>query len=104
MIASPQQSLNKLLALLEDRSYQLEVNGERRAVKPSDIGILVRKNKQGKLIKNALAAVRIPAVTIDDSKILKSNEATALLYLLQAFEDKNRGSINKALLSAFTGF
>jgi exodeoxyribonuclease V beta subunit len=94
----------QVLALLEDKSYQLEVDGEYRSVKPSDIGILVRKNKQGKLIKNALAAVRIPAVTIDDSKILKSNEATALLYLLQAFEDKNRGSINKALLSPFTGF
>jgi len=93
----------QVLALLEDKTYQLEVDGEFRSVKPSDIGILVRKNKQGKLIKNALAAVRIPAVTIDDSKILKSKEAIALLYLLQAFEDKSRGSINKALLSPFTG-
>lgn len=94
----------QILALLEDKSYQLEENDGHRSVKPSDIGILVRKNKQGKLIKNALAALRIPAVTIDDSKILKSHEAVALLYLLQAFEEKNRGAINKALLSPFTGF
>ena len=47
-----------------------------RKVKPSDIGILVRANKKGAKIKNALSSVNIPAITIDDSKVIESEQST----------------------------
>jgi len=77
---------------------------EARPVHPSDIGILVRTGKQGKGIKALLARKGIPATMVDDAKILESEEATLLLYLLQAINNPKRGDINRALLSPFTGF
>ncbi|RYG36465.1 MAG: hypothetical protein EOO01_30795, partial [Chitinophagaceae bacterium] len=46
----------------------LDKKGRKEKVKPSDIGILVRKNEQAADIKKVLARYRIPAVTIDESK------------------------------------
>jgi exodeoxyribonuclease V beta subunit len=47
---------------------------------------------------------RDSAATIDDSKILQSEEAVYVLYLLEALISLNRAAINKALLSPFTGY
>jgi exodeoxyribonuclease V beta subunit len=63
----------------------------------------VRTGPQGSDLKTALAQLGIPAVTIDDSKVLHSDEARYLLYLLQAVAAPDRSSINRALLSPFTG-
>ncbi|MEO6731088.1 MAG: exodeoxyribonuclease V subunit beta [Ferruginibacter sp.] len=94
----------QIIALLTDDGCTLEENGKRRTLRPSDIGILVRKNKQAAQIKQLLSKYRIPAVTIDDSKLLQSAEARHLLYLLTGVIDTNASSINKALLSPLTGF
>ncbi|MBW8683816.1 exodeoxyribonuclease V subunit beta [Chitinophaga rhizophila] len=89
--------------LLRSGEYFIEKDEERRAVKPSDIGILVRTGRQGREVKMQLAKLGVPAVTVDDAKVLQSEEATYLLYLMEAMLAPDRSSINRALLSPFTG-
>ncbi|MBO9564152.1 MAG: exodeoxyribonuclease V subunit beta [Niastella sp.] len=90
--------------LLQDASYLIHKKDQQRRVIPSDIGILVRTGKQGKDVKAQLAQLGIPSVTIDDARVLQSEEARYLLYLLDAIARPDRASINRALLSPFTGF
>lgn len=94
----------QIIALLENENYKIKEKGISRKIRPSDIGILVRKNKQAILVKACLAKRGIPAVSIDDSRILQSEEALYVLYLLEALININRSAINKALLSPFTGY
>lgn len=92
-----QQVTHQVKALLLD-DYQL--NG--RKIKPSDIGILVRANAKGKEIKQALSKYNIPAITIDDSRVLESGESTLLLYLLKAIFEPNKHTINRVLWTYLT--
>ena len=75
-----------------------------RKITPSDIGILVRSKYDGNTIKNALSVYGIPSVTITDAKVLQSNEANELLYVLQAIMENTSANINRALLTSFTGY
>lgn len=88
--------------LLKSGEYTIGNEENRRPVKPSDIGILVRTGRQGREVKTQLARLGVPAVTVDDARVLQSEEATYLLYLLEAMLEPNRSSINRALLSPFT--
>lgn len=93
----------QVATMLEDKIYSIgEKPGERR-ITPSDIGILVRTGQQGRDVKAQLSQLGIPAVTIDDSKVLQSEQAKQLLYLMEAMADPNRSSINRAMLSPLTG-
>lgn len=95
----------QVLHLLQDNGYQIpQADGKLRTITPSDIGVLVRKHSEGRGIKAQLARLGIPAVAIDDAKVLNSAEAQYLLYLMQAMELPDRSSINRALLSPFTGY
>ncbi|MEP7108145.1 MAG: UvrD-helicase domain-containing protein [Ferruginibacter sp.] len=94
----------QIIQLLGGDNFTIEEKGRHRKLLPSDIGIMVRKNKQAAAIKQILSKYGIPAVTIDDTKLLQSAEARHLLYLLEAVIDINASSINKALLSPLTGF
>ncbi len=94
----------QLIELLEGDTYLIGPSEARRTIKPSDIGILVRTKNEGRSIKSTLASYGIPAVTIDDAKILQSEEAAYLSYILEAIVDNSSNSIHKALLSPFTGF
>jgi exodeoxyribonuclease V beta subunit len=91
-------------ALLSDTAYEIVKGNESRKIKPSDIGILVRKNADGEVIKKFLAQKGIAAVTINDAKVLGTDEAQEVLYLLEAILNPGIASINRALLSGFTGF
>jgi exodeoxyribonuclease V beta subunit len=74
-------------------------------VKNSDIGILVRTNKEAAQIKGLLASAGIHAITIDDKQVFQdSQEAKSLRYVLQAVLDTTEANINKALLNSFTGY
>ncbi|MDA3853899.1 MAG: UvrD-helicase domain-containing protein, partial [Bacteroidales bacterium] len=75
--------------------------GDRR-VQASDIGILVRANSKGKEIKVGLNKFRIPAITIDDSRVLESEQSTLLLYLLKAIYEPSTPTINRVLLTCLT--
>lgn len=90
--------------LLRDPNYQILEDGKFRAVEPKDIGILVRTNKEGRTIKEMLSRQRVPAVTIDDSKLFDSDEARELFYVMEAVNDITRANINRALLTRIGGY
>lgn len=90
--------------LLRDPGYSILEQGTSRRVAPKDIGILVRTNKEGRYIKELLSKVRIPAVTIDDSKLFDSTEARELFYVMEAVNDITRANINRALLTSIGGY
>ncbi|MGN7203827.1 exodeoxyribonuclease V subunit beta [Pedobacter sp. SAFR-022] len=94
----------QVVELLSSNAYTIKKDHGQRSVRPADIGILVRGNKEGQLIKRQLSKFGIPAVTIGEAKVLQSDESSYLLYVLQAMNDISMASINKALLSPFTGF
>jgi len=94
----------QIIDLLENKEYKIGNPNDEKNIKPTDIGVLVKTNKQGRRVKNILARFGIPAVTIGDDKVLQSDEAKYLLYLLEAINEITRASIYKALLSPFTGF
>lgn len=95
----------QVIELLNDPSWRIvKKPEEERTIGPADIGILVRTNTEGRKIKAALAKYRIPSVTIGDDKVLQSEEAVSLLYVLIAISDISLQNINRALLSEFTGF
>jgi exodeoxyribonuclease V beta subunit len=93
-----------VLDLLEDRRWQVPGREGYRPLEPSDIGILVRTNQEGADVKRALGRKGIPAISIDDQKILATEEAMGVLYLLEAMHEPGRGPVNKALLGPLTGF
>jgi exodeoxyribonuclease V beta subunit len=99
-----QDTCRQIADLLVNKEWKIE-NGERaRAIKPSDIGVLVRKTAEGKAIQRILGQMGIPAITLDDSKVLQSREAQYLYYLLKALADPTDKNINTALLSPLTGY
>jgi len=75
-----------------------------RKIRPGDIGVLVRDNREGDIVKRELAQYNIPAVKRDDKKVLDSDEAKLVSYLLKAVISPNQGDINRALLTKYTGF
>ena len=93
-----------IAALLENDDYTLTEKESTRKIRPSDIGILVRSNARGNELKKILSAYKIPAVTIDESKLLNSEESKELLYLLEAILEIHSGPIRKALLTKMAGF
>ncbi|OLY91450.1 DNA helicase/exodeoxyribonuclease V, beta subunit [Cnuella takakiae] len=94
----------QVVALLTEGHFAVEKKDKApRAVTPSDIGILVRTRKQAAEIRDRLQHYGIPAITVGDEKVLQSEEAVQLLYLLQAIEEPTLAHISRALLTSFTG-
>ncbi|WP_289023049.1 UvrD-helicase domain-containing protein [uncultured Salegentibacter sp.] len=104
--AGIKKSVLRLVKLLLNDGYEcLWKKSEDKAVKNSDIGILVRSNAQAREIKKILSSNGIQAVTIDDTKVFKgSQEAKFLLYIMEAILHTTEANINKALLNSFTGY
>lgn len=96
----------QVIALLSNAAYRIgdSSSGTDRNIIPSDIGILVRGNKEAVALKRSLSTVGIPSIVIGDAKILESPEAKEVQYLLEAMLVLNRSAINRALLSSFTGY
>lgn len=93
-----------VVELLSNPEYVIVENNVSRPIKPSDFGILVRTNNQARAIKESLTAYKIPSVTIDESKLLTTEEANEMLFVLKAVVEIQAGNINKALLTSLTGF
>ena len=68
-----------------------------RPVRPSDIGIIVRTNKKGLHIKEELSKLGIPAVTVSDDKILQSDQARELVYIVEAMLLPVKSNIRRVL-------
>ena len=94
----------QVVDLLSSNTYFIQEKKCKRPVQPADIGVLVRSNREGQNIKAILSKYGIPAVTIGDAKVLQTDEARSLFFVLVAIVDISIASINKALLSPFTQF
>src|SRR5699024_1873410 len=92
----------QILELLTNSNHYIIDNGEKQQIKPSDIGVLVRSKKNGIAIKKELSRLGIPAVSVLKVKILESQEAKDLVYILEAILHHNRSKVNRALMSVFT--
>lgn len=91
--------------LLSSNQYMIAKKDEApKAIKPSDIGILVRTNGEAQLVKKILTSLGIPGVTINDSKLFDSDEALDLYYVMMAVHTCDKNNINRALLTHFGGY
>jgi exodeoxyribonuclease V beta subunit len=64
----------QIITLLENEKFKIGEKESSRRIRPSDIGILVRKNKQAIAVKECLGKRGIPSVTVDDTRILTSKK------------------------------
>jgi exodeoxyribonuclease V beta subunit len=99
-----QQVVVQIVKLLSENASIINTKGESRKIVPQDIGVLVRSKAAGQDIKRMLAIHNIPAITINDGKVLQTEEAKFVLYLLEAIFEISTAAIHKALLSPFTLF
>ena len=94
--------------LLEGKIFE---KGEERDVKPSDITILVNDAKENRIIQDALKKLSIQSVYFSDresvlnseknDKITASEEATNIIYLMEAMCDNtNSPKVNRLLGSS----
>lgn len=80
---SRDQAVEKTAQFIRELLQQpAQLNG--KAVKASDIAVLVRKRSQAQLIKDALAWLRINSVYLARDSVLNTEEAQAFLRLLKA--------------------
>lgn len=85
-------------------NHFIEKNGGKRRVRPSDIRILVRSHGDSGEMKNILSRYSIPAIIIDDTKIMETDDARDLYYILVAIENPDKRNLSRALLTSFIGF
>ena len=88
--------VQKIIKLLT-QGFKIREKETDRLLRPNDIGILVKSNKEAKEIKLALGRKGVPAVVVDDSKVFSSDVAQYVLYILQAINEVNDSGIYKAL-------
>ena len=89
--------------LLRD-DYEICIDGKPTKLQPADIGILVGTKYEARAIKNRLSAFKIPAVTLEDDKVLETEQARELYYVLHAVVTMEKDKIQKALLTELAGF
>jgi exodeoxyribonuclease V beta subunit len=74
-----------------------------RALRASDIAVLVRSNRQGKAMQEALQAAGVPAVVSARRSILETRELAEIETLLRAVLDPQPGPIRAALATEMWG-
>ncbi len=73
-------------------------------VQPGDVAVLVRTNKQGRLVREALRRAGVPAVLAGGGSVFATPAAQAWLVLLEALEQPHRPRrVRAAALSVFLG-
>jgi exodeoxyribonuclease V beta subunit len=76
-----------------------------RPVRPGDVAVLVRTNDTAFLVRDALAAARVPAVLTSSRSVFLSRLAGEWLTLLRALEQPHRaGLVRAAALTCFLGW
>jgi exodeoxyribonuclease V beta subunit len=93
-----------IIDLFTPGKYKIEKDGKKRDILPSDLGILVKSNKEALAIKFILSSIRVPAITIDDTRLLSTHEAKQIFYILEAVFEISRSNINRVLLSSLGGY
>lgn len=75
--------IEEILRLLKD-DFTLVKSGEKQTLKPKNIAILVRKNKEAKAFQNALREVGVPSVLNSTESVFSTPQANQLHTLLNA--------------------
>jgi exodeoxyribonuclease V beta subunit len=65
-------------------------------VMPRDIAVIVRKHKQGRLVRDSLTACGIPSVVSSEDSVFGSGEAGALELVLRAVAEPLSGTLIRA--------
>ena len=82
--------------------YEIEVRGERRELRASDIAILTEKNNQAEDVNAYLSSLRIPVVMARNVSIWSTPEAkTFLLFLRVLADSRNKRHLKSLLLTNF---
>lgn len=104
--AIQQNIAHKISSLLNNKgAYRLQdKDGTARAIKPADIGVLVRSAQEGRSIKILLDALNIPSVQVNDDKVLKDDIAADISYILTAVVNPTLSNIRQALFTPLTGW
>ena len=100
------QTESQINAAVCDTVSALLANGKLagETIKPSNIAILTRTNREAQGLSDILKSNKIPAIVISDEKIFSSPEAKYLMFFLEAVNTISIKTIARALLSPFTGF
>ncbi|MFC7623655.1 UvrD-helicase domain-containing protein [Microlunatus sp. GCM10028923] len=74
-----------------------------RPVGPGDVAVLVRRNRQGEEIRDALTEAGVPAVVLGATSVFGSPMAHEWLTLLRALEQPRQARVRQAALTCFVG-
>ena len=75
-----------------------------RALVPSDVAVLVRKNQRGEEIRDRLVSAGVPAVMFGARSVFTSPMAQDWLTLLLALEQTRQQTVRQAALTCFFGW
>ena len=78
------------IARLLSAADQGQIHLGERALRAGDIAVLVKSHAQGKLIRQALAALRVGCVELSQASIFDSADAAELAQVLQAINEPAR--------------
>jgi len=67
-------------------------------IQPSDIAILVSSGREGEALANTLSALNVPVATQTQTSLLKSEEASDLLYILSAVINPSHTALLRSAL------
>ncbi|GAA1394649.1 UvrD-helicase domain-containing protein [Luteococcus peritonei] len=97
--------VNEVVGLLAD-GWQVDQGGEDgwRRLQPSDIAVLVRANRRGEQIRDALATAGVSAVFGGASSVMTSEAAMAWLDLLHALTEPSNPAMKRAALGCLIGW
>jgi len=77
---------------------------QERQVEPRDIAVLVRANKRGEAVRDALLSAGVPAVMLGATSVYASAVAEEWLTLLLACEQPRQRQVRAAALTCFLGW
>jgi exodeoxyribonuclease V beta subunit len=93
----PASVASEIARLLRDGAAgRLLIDG--RGVEPGDIAVLVRKNRQARLMQRALRELGIPCVLCRAGNLFESSEASQMLHILSAVARPGNESLVKTAL------
>jgi exodeoxyribonuclease V beta subunit len=87
------------ISRLLDRQSPDRVLIDGEPVEPSDIAVLVRENRQARLVRDELAGYGIPCVVFSDENVFESWEAFEMEVLLKAISQPHSESLVRAALA-----
>ncbi|MGJ3242147.1 MAG: exodeoxyribonuclease V subunit beta [Opitutales bacterium] len=83
---------------------QADLRIEGRSIRPGDIAVLARSNRQVEAVRTACTALGIPTVSRTEASVFDTTEAEALVNLLEAWINPgNRGQVAAALVGPLYG-